>query len=382
MKIVYFSNAVLNESGLEERILVTSQAGNLRSRHIYDIISKCNKNTVFLSQGPGKMGGIKKTVNKRPLKEGFSEIYLGYIGEGIIQWISSIILTTFWLFRNISQDDIVITYNFMPQNSIPIICTKLFKRYRLVIEFEELYGLMDMPHGWIYKTLEDYGIKKANAFIASSHHIADEIQRHHEKPIDIAISHGYFNNTQNTQITNPPNKGRLKILYSGTLNEERGISNLITLMTHVRDFADLLITGNGPLSSIIDNSQSKNENIQYFGYLNDQEFNKLLKSVHICINPTLKESNFAKCSFPSKIVYYLSNSKIVLSTQLSVIQRSEYNDMIIYFDENDPLQFREKLLEIWKNFDKLSENSKEFPEKLESIQKREYSDICKLLNKK
>jgi glycosyltransferase involved in cell wall biosynthesis len=374
---------VFNENGLDDRRLKIFQAGNYRSKYIVEAIKKCNTITdiIFLSQAPGTAGGIQHQIERTQDKPHFKEVYIGYFGKGSIQWITSVVSTTLWFLKNTNREDIVVVYNFLPRTAIPIIFSKLFRNYNLIVQFEELYGYMDSPYKPLFWLLERFSLQNAIGFITPSHYIADIIRKCRGNDIRVVMSYGYptisiFNHhTLSSSI-------RLQLIYSGNLDSERGVLNLINLLPHVKDFADLTITGKGPLSTLIERLAQTNDNLYYLGYVNDDPYSDLLSKMHVCINPTPKDSIFSKYTFPSKVVYYISNSKIVLSTSLVVIKSSPYRDIVVYYDENDPVGFRKKLLDISANLDNLTKNMQIFSKQLEKIKGQEYLQICDMVSGK
>jgi glycosyltransferase involved in cell wall biosynthesis len=382
MRLIYFTDSVLSENGLEHHRLKISPAGNYRSRYIIEAIKKCKKitNIIFLSRAHGTAGGIQHQIERTQNELHFKEIYLGYLSIGFIQWLTSVISTTFWFLKNTTRQDIVIVYNFLPRTAIPIIFSMLFRNYKLIIQFDELYGYMDSPYHHIFRILERFSIQNAIGFITPSHHIADKIRKYRNNDVCIVMSYGYPTITELSH-QNLQSSKRLQLLYSGTLGSERGVCELIDLLPYVKDFADLTITGKGPFSTIIERLSQTNDNLKYIGYVTEDHYLDVLSKMQVCINPTPIDSDFSKYSFPSKVVSYISNSKIVLSTPLDVIKSSPYRDIIIYYDENDPISFRKILLDISNNFDKLSNNMQLFSKQLEKIKDQEYLQICDLVGK-
>ena len=381
MRLIYFTNSVFNENGLDNRRLKVFQAGNYRSRYIVDAIKKCNTvtNIIFLSQAPGTAGGIQHQIERTQDKPCFKEVYMGYFGKGSIQWITSVVSTILWFLKNSNREDIVVVYNFLPRTAIPIIFSKLFRNYKLIVQFEELYGYMDSPYKPLFWLLERFSLKNGIGFITPSHYIANIIRKYRVTDVRIVMSYGYPDIPRFSPHV-PSSLTRLQLIYSGNLDSERGVLNLINLLPHVKDFADLTITGKGPLSKSIEKLSQSNDNLHYLGYIKEHKYLDVLSKMHVCINPTSIDTNFSKYSFPSKVVSFISHSKIVLSTPLEVIKNSPYRDIVIYYDENDPIRFRKILLDISANLDNLTKNLEIFSSQLEKIKEQEYLQICDLVS--
>lgn len=384
MRLIYFTNSVFNENGLDNRRLKIFQAGNHRSKYITEAIKKCNTITdiIFLSQAPGTAGGIQHQLERTHDKNNFKEVYIGYFGKGSIQWITSVVSTTRWFLKNSNCQDIVVVYNFLPRTAIPIIISKIFRGYKLIVQFEEFYGHLDSHYKPLFWLLERFSLQNAIGFITPSHYIADTIRKYRGNDIGIVMSYGYPNIPIKLRSLIPQSSTRLQLIYSGSLDSERGVLNLINLLPYIQDFADLTITGKGPMSSFIERLSKTNENLRYLGYVNENQYLDELSKMHVCINPTPINSDFSKYTFPSKVVYYISNSKIVLSTELDVIKSSPYRDIVVYYDENDPINFKNILLDISANLDCLTKNMQLVSRQLERINEQEYLQICNLISGK
>ena len=381
MRLIYFPNTIFNEKGLDNRRLKVFQGPNVRAKYILDAIKKCSTITdiIFLSQAPGTAGGFQNQIERTQDNLHFKEVYIGYFGRGIIQWITSVVSTTLWFLKNTNRQDIVVVGNFLPRTAIPIIFSKLFRNYKLIVQFEELYGHMDFPYRHICWLLERFSLQYAIGFITPSHHIADVIRKYRGTDIPIVMSYGFPNISRSDHCVQQ-SATRLHLIYSGNLDSERGVLNLINMLPHIKDFADLTITGKGPYRTLIEKLSQTNDNLKFLGFVDDDLYADLLSKMHVCINPTPIESNFSKYTFPSKVVFYISHSKIVLSTPLDVIKSSPYKKMIQFYDGSNPESLRDSLLFIQKNFQSISERTKQFTMELQKIQSKEYEDISLLID--
>ncbi|MFA4848745.1 MAG: glycosyltransferase [Methanoregula sp.] len=382
MRLIYFTNSVFSEEGLDNRKLKVFQAGNHRSRYIVEAIKKCNTitNIIFLSQAPGTAGGVQNQIERTQDKFPFKEVYIGYFGRGIIQWVTSVVSTTLWFLKNTNREDIVVVYNFLPRTAIPIIFSKFFRNYKLIVQFEELYGYMDYPYKPICWLLERFSLQSAIGFITPSHYIADILRKYRNNNARIVMSYGYPTiPILKHHFQQSPT--RLQLIYSGNLDSERGVLNFINLLPYVTDFADLTITGKGPFSSLIEKLSQTHDNLKFLGFVSEDQYVNVLSEMHVCINPTPVDSNFAKYTFPSKVIFYISNSKIVLSTPLEVIKNSPYQKVIQFYEGSNPQSLRDSLLFIKENYQSLSERTRQFSAEIQKIQSKESEDISLLIDR-
>ena len=382
MKFFYFISSAIEPEKIQERVPIHSQAASLRMKYLLRAIHSCSKKNelVIVSQGCGQTGGRQYNKESAYSEEpDIKEIYLGYFGRGFLQQICVIGNSIIWLIKNIKKNDVIITYNFEPTIAVPLIITMLFRPYKLVIGFEELYhkigGIFKIP----FTLCEVYGIKISYGFITCSSETVKIIRSIRKDNPPIVMSYGAPREySKSSGILRDP--GILHLVYSGNLDNHRGIRSLIHTMSFVEDIADLTITGKGPLSGDIQKISEGHNNIIFKGYLDDEQLNDLLEECDVCINPTPPDTLFSKYSFPSKVILYLCKGKIVVSTRLDVLLNSPYKEWIQFYDGNNPQSFRDTLLFIQKNFQSLSEKSTQFSHELQRIQSKEYEDFSPLLN--
>lgn len=358
---------------------IISQAGVHRSAYIFNIIVKhFVKSNIYRLSFASQDTMFRTTEYPNESYDNVTEVHLGQTGLGLFRHISSTLFAIVWFMKHLGDEDIVVIYNFTPPIAVFVWFTMLFRKYKLIVEFEELYGLIGTSR---YKKLflisENYGIQKGTGFIVCSEKIAKHIRSSRSQTPPIAVSSGYFGSLTHptTQLRNGT---RLNVLYSGTLDDRRGVTRLIDTMVGLEDIANLIITGTGPLKDYVANKAQLRENIRYLGVLPENMYQQILAEADICINPTPPNTAFSQYSFPSKITYYLSHSKIVVSTRLDVIQTSPYRDMIIYYDDAKPENLRETLIYIRDHFESLSERSKIFLKEISVIQMREKNEIYHL----
>lgn len=145
-----------------------------------------------------------------------------------------------------------------------------------------------------------------------------------------------------------------KVILSGSLGITTGLILALNTFSQLPDF-ELHISGrpyklqDTDLQHLINTFNKKYNNIFYHGLLNSNDYLNLLKNCDIALslrNPNDLEHQY---NFPSKILEYLSNSKIVISTL-------EYNDLPnhLYFYCNYDESSLKNCLEKISNFNKTS----------------------------
>jgi glycosyltransferase involved in cell wall biosynthesis len=120
------------------------------------------------------------------------------------------------------------------------------------------------------------------------------LQLHQEK--------GFFKNQKtivrhNFKLNKQPPKKLSKpihFLFSGQLEKHKGINILLEAWEKAaltKEIAKLNIAGGGSLLELVQEKSKKSENINYVGYLNHEEMEKLMKTATVLILPSLVYEN-------------------------------------------------------------------------------------------
>ena len=380
MNIKYFGTSIpLNDipAILINRGVNLSGAARKREMYLLNIFSQIIniKNFQFITPSYGKNVGFFKLRKLHTPK--ISYFFLGYFGKGVLRILTSHIYSFIWIIKNVKAGDVIITYNFPPIYAIPLLLKKFFTKFRLIIEFEDLYNRDDNRY-YFFRPFELLGIKYADDFIASSMGMSNYIinKRTNAK---IIINGGYFENVNLLKNKNKYAKSNiLRMLYSGTLDKERGIHNLIKLFefNNSKKF-QLFFSGSGPLEDYIKEKSKKDKRIKFCGLLNEIDYKILVNNSHVCINP---QWTSISVNFPSKITMYLSHGKIVLSTKIKSLINSPYKDLLFFYDESNSVDFWNNLNLIYESRENLTKNIKFRKNKFERIINAQKLDLIKLIS--
>jgi glycosyltransferase involved in cell wall biosynthesis len=124
--------------------------------------------------------------------------------------------------------------------------------------------------------------------------------------------------------------GTRTVLYSGALSEEYGVNDLVNAFARLPnpEFR-LVICGEGVSEDFIRREARKDPRINYMGLVARNEVLKLQKAATILINPRSNEHEYAKYSFPSKILEYMSSGTPVAAYRLDGVPPEYYRHMYI-----------------------------------------------------
>ena len=122
------------------------------------------------------------------------------------------------------------------------------------------------------------------------------------------------------------------VFYSGTLNKEVGIEELLIAFAEYNT-AELWICGNGPYLERVKEMSIKHSNIKYLGLLSLQEVWSIQKKVTLLINPRNSQSIYTKYSFPSKTLEYMRSGTPVLCYPLEGIPKEYFQYLNLIKEE-------------------------------------------------
>lgn len=137
-------------------------------------------------------------------------------------------------------------------------------------------------------------------------------------------------NSKSSYLLSKKKKIKKKIiLYAGTIGGHAGVSYLIMAFHQVKDNdAELWLCGKGNYSEI-KKLVEKDNRIKFFGYVSRTQLEEKCRQTNIFVNP--RESYGNDTNFPSKILFYLSFKKPIISTKSGL--SSKYNNVLFLLDD-------------------------------------------------
>lgn len=127
----------------------------------------------------------------------------------------------------------------------------------------------------------------------------------------------------------PTNNVNKKIVYTGSLNEQFGVLNLLSAVLNSRMNAQLIFCGSGDSVAEIKAVAQRDSRIVYQGVVSHAEAVEIQRQADILVNPRLNVGDYTKFSFPSKTLEYLSTGRPVVCYKLDGIPE-EYDEHLIY----------------------------------------------------
>lgn len=143
------------------------------------------------------------------------------------------------------------------------------------------------------------------------------------------------------------------LLFASTLDRQRGAQVLLEALQYTTQQFQLIITGRGELADEI--ASCNDARIDYRGYISYEEYQSLLEQADICINAQLSHAEFGNVSFPSKVFEYLSNQKLVVSSDVADA-KDTIGDFSFIYEMDDPKELASCIDQAISVYDDATEN--------------------------
>lgn len=317
-----------------------SLAAAKKMNFVSDAIAKLGFHVDIVSPSFIKVREHKRTGEVREKLNGHVDLVLtpSWGAKTKPERIARVLYSNFWLFayllRHAGKGKPVVVYH-NHAYALPVIAAQKLKKFKLILEVEEQYSMVWKLSGY-QKWKEDLLLKHgAESGLAVSELLADKLKM--KNPI---VSYGNYNAYQG-EIPTKMNGEKKVLVYTGSVDRVKGSAfTAIEAMAYLPDHYELIVSGHvveedkkAFFSAIEEmNQRCGRTAVSYAGLLNDEDYEKLLLSADIALNPQ-KEGGFGQYLFPSKILTYMSYGLPVVSTKGASIVRSEVADLITFADD-------------------------------------------------
>lgn len=348
--IVYLNNYMTDYIVTKRKNKKTfSQAANNKVIGICkSLISTGNKVTI-LSTGlvNNKTGRIYPKVKENI--DGQNVIYCPIWDLPIINTLSSI----FFTYREIKRQnkknkiDNIIFYNYKPEVAWSAWLAKKTLHIPITAELEDGYSEVGSIHGIKRKlfTITETFVKKridssilVNSELCSSCSVPNTVVR------------GVVNEDlwERAKVFAKSERSVPKLLFSGTLDEVRGIHVLLQALKYTNSNFILEISGrdDSGISELCSDSR-----VSYMGFLPYEELQDRMLDADIMLQCQLVSSSFSQYSFPSKLFEYISCNNLIISSALPDVVHFARDSFYIY-DKDSPQELArviDRAIGEWKN---------------------------------
>ncbi|WP_338655189.1 glycosyltransferase [Sporosarcina psychrophila] len=254
----------------------------------------------------------------------------------------------FYLILHTKKNEKVFVYH-VPWLSFPIRMAKKIKKFKLILEVEEIYSEVWEESVRFAKT-EHKIIKEADAYIFVSN-VLEKMVNVCEKPN--LILYGDYQEIKSTTFFNEKCK-IINLVYAGSIDYKKGGAHkAVEIMNFLPDGYNLNIIGHGSEKAtselrelIADLNKSRQKEICVFdGTLHGKDYSNYLLKCDIALNPQ-KQGDYMNTAFPSKVISYMAHSLRVVSTDLKSINNSKISRFINLTESDSPAAFAKAILSI------------------------------------
>lgn len=324
--------------------LATSPAGVNKGRYIAQLLQETGHSVEIVSPAWSKCGRWRYwKAFDQPLDERITLHQLATFGTPLrwltpLQWVHSLLQLFFYLLLHTQAGEPVVVYHSY-YASLPVLLAKRLKKFKLVLEVEEIYqDIVPLPR--VIRRQEDRMFQQADGYIFSTVAIGERLHRDH---IPSMVVNGAYR-CDDTPHPSSFSDGKIHCLYSGTFDKSKAGAYLaVEAAAYLPDRYCVHISGFGTeeqtralLEEIRKTQATAACDIVYEGFLDDSAYRQLLQKCQIGLNTQTPDQRFSNTCFPSKILVYMSHGLQVVSAANKAITASDVGDRLVYYPVQTP----------------------------------------------
>lgn len=302
--------------------------------------------SITISEKPGWYGA--EYIKIDDLEDHY---YLPYVGVKLGRKVRGAIFTSNvnlaqYAKRHFNEQSVVINYHSLGYGRRFPRWKKRYK-FRWCPQIEEIYCLSRKDHQ--AKEMLD---KEERMFLGADGYlfVNDLFAEKYAGGKPYAVSYGNYK----VFLEKPEYQGEsIGIVYTGIINEDRGVFLIMEAMKKIPENYSLHILGFGDernMQRFYEMMKSLNdsfglERIFFYGTKTGEEYTKFLSKYQIGVSLMDISDEVAQNAFPSKIMAYMGHSLFVVSSKCECIMRSKVAKKI-FFCENSPESIAQTIMEV------------------------------------
>ncbi|MEG1676059.1 MAG: glycosyltransferase [Clostridia bacterium] len=203
----------------------------------------------------------------------------------------------------------------------------------IVTDLPNELGIASYRHG-LWKRMEyamgDHRIQLCDAFdgfVLLTKHMAEALPLQAKKWM---VMEGLILQSDTNLLVQTEHQNVPAVLYTGTLNRELGIAELLQAFEELPE-CELWLCGKGDMEAAIKAASAQYPNIRYFGFVAHEEALQMQAKATLLVNPRTAAGVFTRYSFPSKTLEYMRSGKPVLCYKLDGIPK-DYDPYLFYIE--------------------------------------------------
>lgn len=283
-----------------------------------------------------------------PISENASLVCCSTFGaKSKLARLRRVLHSMFWLFRylmkNTKKGESVLVYHTV-YFSVPVRLAKFFRRFRLILETEEVYDnatKLSFPMNVMEKKL----LAAADSYLFSTELLAKSFET--DKPY--ACCNGVYAPAK--RLAEPLQDGKIHLLYTGIIDfEKRGAFNAVEATQYLDENYVLHILGFGETEKLCERIDALNKTnackIIFDGLRQGDEFTRYCEQCHIGLSTQSMSGAYLQTSFPSKILSYLSMGLSVVSCYVECVSACKIGDLVSYYYKDDPQEIAKAIRKV------------------------------------
>lgn len=275
----------------------------------------------------------------------FPSIGAGNKIKRLIQQKLILLQMFFYLLNTLKENDCVIVYHSLSYIRMLRLLHK-FKKLRLLLELEELYGDVTGDSNMLRK--EKQFAKKADAYILPTAMLKDSLSVGNKPCV---LIHGTYQ--VEPQIGSGFGDDKIHVVYAGTFDPRKGGGAAAAAAEYLPENYHVHILGFGSKSDtetmqrlIADVSTKAKATVTYDGLLSGANYIRFIQSCHIGLSTQNPDAAFNATSFPSKILSYMANGLRVVSIRIPAVETSAIGDVMYYYDKQTPEEIARAIMNV------------------------------------
>lgn len=275
-------------------------------------------------------------------KNDVNGIFLGFVNVLLLKHISrslSLFVIVPWVILKHKISYIIVQGSHTPFMLIAIL-SKLFFNVRITIILTDQHGRFvesDGSLGGILRSV-DTRLMRLLLGLFDGHICLSPYFVSNFGLVNYFITPGILNEEFQTLIANntsPTSKNStFDIVYAGGVSVDNGVDRLLRAFKKLSyQNIRLFIYGSGPLVKEVEYAALHDLRINYGGVLYGENYIKAILSANLLVNPRPISDDYAKSSFPSKLIEYMATGVPVLTTRLLAIP-DEFKSCLFFIEDD------------------------------------------------
>jgi len=356
MKILYVGKLYLYDVFGKEKFGEDSPASR---RRILGLINGFREQGVMIDVLSPLISSPKPKIYTRAISaryQGSEIVYPGILNIKYLNYFSLLFATLFnmWEMHARNRYDAIIFYNPVLYRGYPSIILGKIKDIQVIMDYEDLVDSEYTPQKWargLFGIIERHIVGQVKSFILASGNFQRLLPK---KARSIVVRSGCYKAKNGEDQTSREPVDKDIILFSGKLDEIRGVDLLIEAANHIKsNNYQIVITSKGPLEEYVKEAARRNKNVIYTGFLSESEYKRVINRATILVNAQKTKYKFSRYCFPSKLYEYMATGKYVISTAVSDV-KDGLQDKLFVLDKDDPECLAAMIDHILQNKEKLS----------------------------